>query len=252
MEKLLKKYCQFQWIEECQQRFDTLKQKMVTAPILVFPDWSKEFHVHVDASSIALGEVLAQPGAIDIDHMLSFSSRKISTAKINYTTTEREGLAMVYVLEKFHHYLLGGHFKMFIDHSALKYLVNKPMFGERICKWLLLFQEYDFEIVVKLRRMDKGPNHLSRLEHGEEPTSLEDTLPYAQFLAIRNIDDHFAKIVQFLSTAMALHKCTIIQKKQLVVRAADFSLIARQLYKMGPDEILRRCVMEVERPLILA
>jgi hypothetical protein len=63
MERLLKKDCQFHWIEECQWSFDTLKQKMVTVPILVFPDWSKEFHVHVDASSIALGAVLAQPRA---------------------------------------------------------------------------------------------------------------------------------------------------------------------------------------------
>jgi transposase InsO family protein len=252
MEKLLKKYCQFQWTEECQQSFDTLKQKMVTAPILVFPDWSKEFHVHVDASSIALGAVLAQPGAGDIDHLLAFASRKLSTAEINYTTTEREGLAMVYVLQKFRHYLLGGHFKMFTDHSALKYLVNKPVLGGRICRWLLLFQEYDFEIVVKPGRMNKGPDHLSRLEHGEEPTSLEDTLPDAQLLAIRRVDDHFTEIVQFLSTGMAPCEYTIIQKKQLVVRAADFSLIVGQLYKMGPDEILRRCVMEAERPLILA
>jgi hypothetical protein len=87
MEKLLKKDCQFGWTEECQQSFDTLKQKMVTAPILVFPDWSKEFPVHVDASSIALGAVLAQPGEGDIDHPLAFSSKKLSTAEINYTTT---------------------------------------------------------------------------------------------------------------------------------------------------------------------
>jgi hypothetical protein len=73
--------------------------------------------VHVDASSIALGAVLAQPGEGDIDHPLAFSSRKLSTAEINYTTTEREGLAMVYALQKFCHYLLGGHFKMFTDHS---------------------------------------------------------------------------------------------------------------------------------------
>jgi hypothetical protein len=179
MEKILKKDCKFQWSEECHQNFDTLKQKMVTAPILVFPDWSKEFHVHVNASSIALGAVLAQPGAGDIDHLLAFASRKLSTAEINYTTTERESLAMVYVLQKFRHYLLGGHFKMFIDHSALKYLVNKPVLGGRICIWLLLFQEYDFDIVVKPGRMNKGPYHLSRLEHGEEPTSLEDTLPNA-------------------------------------------------------------------------
>jgi hypothetical protein len=59
----------------------------------------------------------------------------------------------------------------------------------------MLFQEYDFEIIVKPGKMNKGPDHLSKLEHGEEPTSLEDTLPDAQLLTIRNIDDHFANIV---------------------------------------------------------
>jgi hypothetical protein len=98
MEKLLKKECQYEWTDECQQSFDILKQKMVTTPILVFPDWSKEFHVHVDASSIALGAVLEQPGEGDIDHPLTFSSRKLSTTEVNYTTTEREGLAMVHVV----------------------------------------------------------------------------------------------------------------------------------------------------------
>jgi hypothetical protein len=158
---------------------------MVTEPILAFPDWTKEFHVHVNAYSIDLGDVLSRPGGGDIDHPLSFASRKLSTAEINYTTTEREGLAMVYALQTFLHYLLGGHFKMFTDHSALKYLVNKPVLGGRICRWLLLFQEYDFEIIVKPGRMKKGPDHLSRLEHGEEPTSLEDAILDAQLLAIR-------------------------------------------------------------------
>jgi hypothetical protein len=100
--------------------------------------------------------------------------------------------------------------------------------------------------------MNKGPNHLSKLEHGEEPTSLEDKLPDEKLLAIISVDDKFVEIVQFLSTGMTPREYTIIHKKQLVVRAADFSLIAGHLYKMGPDEILRRCVMEVERPLILA
>jgi hypothetical protein len=149
---------------------------MVTVPILVFPDWSKEFHLHFDASSIALELVVAQLGTRDIDHPLAFASRKLSTGKINYTTTEREGLGMVYALQKFRHYLLEGNFKMFIHHSTLKYLVNKSVLGGRICRWLQLFQEYDFEIVVKPGKMNKGPNHLLRLEHREEPTILEDTL----------------------------------------------------------------------------
>jgi hypothetical protein len=55
---------------------------------------------------------------------------------------------------------------MFTDNSSLKYLVNKPVLGGRICRWILLFQEYDFEIVVKIGRMNKEPDDLSRLEHG--------------------------------------------------------------------------------------
>ena len=68
---------------------------------------------------------------------------------------------MVYTLQKFRHYLLGASFNMFTDHSALKHLVNKPVLGGRICRWLLLFQEYDFEIIVKPGRLNARPDHLS-------------------------------------------------------------------------------------------
>ena len=104
---------------------------MVTIPILVFPDWKLPFHVHVDASSIALGVILAQLGE-GIDHPIYFARRNLSSIERNYTTIEREWLAMVYALQKFRHYLLGAHFKMFTEHSALEYLINKPMLGGRI------------------------------------------------------------------------------------------------------------------------
>ena len=71
---------------------------MVTALILVFPNWKKPSHVHANASSIALGIILAQPREGGIDHPIGFSSRKLSSAERNYTTTKREGLAMVYAL----------------------------------------------------------------------------------------------------------------------------------------------------------
>ena len=152
---------------------------MVSAPILIFLDWMKVFHVHVDASGISLGAVLTHLRDGDIYHPAAFSSLKLSGAEHNYSTTEWEGLAMVYALQKYQHYLLGGHFKMFIDHSALKYLVNKPVLGGKICLWLLLFQEYEFEIIVKLGKLNVGIDHLSRIESSEEPTNLEDGLPDA-------------------------------------------------------------------------
>ena len=152
---------------------------MVTTPILVFPYLEKTFHVHVDASSITLREILAQPRAGDLNHPIAFARRKFSESKQNYKTTEREGLAMLYALQNFVNYIPGKHFKMFTYHSALKYLVKKPMLGGRICRWLLLFQEFDFEVIVKPGKLNAGPDHLSRVTNGEEPTNLEDNFPNA-------------------------------------------------------------------------
>lgn len=161
MEKLLKKDATFCWDEDSQCSLDVLKEKMVTTPILVFLDWKKEFHVHIDASCIVLGAVLTQSSEGEMDHPIAFVSRKLSKAEKNYSTTEREGFAMVYTLQKFRHYLLGRHFKMYTDHFALKYLVNKHVLGGKICRWLLLFQEYDFEVIMKSGRLNEGPDHLS-------------------------------------------------------------------------------------------
>ena len=125
---------------------------------------------------------------------------------------------MVYALHEFRHYLLGASFKMFINHSALKYLVNKPMLGGRICRWLLLFQEYDFEIIVKPGRLNAGPDHLSRIDSGEEPSNLEDNLPDAQLFSIQIADDYYADIIHFLTTGVAPDEFTKQQKKQLLLK----------------------------------
>jgi hypothetical protein len=144
----------------------------------------KTFHVHVDASTITLGSILVQLGASDLDHPIAFSSKNLLDSEQNYNMTEREGLAMVYVLHKFRHYLLGNHFKMFTDHYALGYLVNKPLFGGMNCRWLLLFQEFDFEVIVKLGKLNAGPDHLSRITNGEEHPNLEEKFPGAQLFLV--------------------------------------------------------------------
>jgi hypothetical protein len=136
-----------------------------------------------------------QPGARDLDHLIVFARRKLSDSKQNYNMMEREGLAMVYALHKYRHYLLGKHFKMFIYHSALKYLANKPMLGGKICQWLLLFQEFDFKVIVKPKKLNAGPDHLPRVTNGEEPKNLEDKFPNAQLFSVQIVDDYFIEII---------------------------------------------------------
>lgn len=129
MEKLLKKDATFCWNNHCKKILDILKEKTVTTLILIFPDYKKEFHVHVDMSCITLGAVLTQNGGEGLDHPIAFASRRLSKSEKNYFTTKCEGLAMVYALHKYWHYLLGGHFKMYTDQSMLKYMVNKLVLG---------------------------------------------------------------------------------------------------------------------------
>ena len=99
--------------------------------------------------------------------------------------------------------------------------------------------------------LNAGPDHLSRVEKGEKPTNIDDGFPYAQLFWVEVIDDHYAPIVQFLSTGVAPADMSISQKKQLVVKASNFQLIAGQLYKLGSDEILRQCFLPHEHGPIL-
>jgi hypothetical protein len=83
-------------------------------------------------------------------------------------------LAIVYALQSFRHSLLGGDFNFFIDQSSLKYHVNKPFLDGRICRWFFLFQEFSFEVVVKLGKLKVGPDHSSRLETRKSGGPIDD------------------------------------------------------------------------------
>ena len=103
MEKLLREYQDFNWTEECNTSFDTLKIKLVEAPILQFLNWLIKFHVHIDSSGLAIGSILTQPSEDGIDYPIIYSSRKLNKVEHNYSTKEREALGMVFALQKYRH-----------------------------------------------------------------------------------------------------------------------------------------------------
>ena len=83
---MLREYQEFEWTEECDISFEKLKRKLVKAPILRFPNWSTKFHVHIDASGLAIGAILTQLGDDGMDHPIFYSNRKLNKAERNYLT----------------------------------------------------------------------------------------------------------------------------------------------------------------------
>ncbi|KAL6327437.1 hypothetical protein AAG906_019750 [Vitis piasezkii] len=146
--ELLAKDAKFIWDERCQKSFDQLKQFLTTTPIVRAPNWQLPFEVMCDASDFAIGVVLGQRED-GKPYVIYYASKTLNEAQRNYTTTEKELLAVVFALDKFRAYLVGSFIIVFTDHSALKYLLTKQDAKARLIRWILLLQEFDLQIKDK-------------------------------------------------------------------------------------------------------
>lgn len=108
------------------------------------------------------------------------------------------------------------------------------------------------KVILKPRRLNAGPYHLSRIENGDEPTNMEEGLPDAQLFVVRIANDRFTDIIQILSIGTTPEGYSTWKNKELVVCTVDFYVIVGHLYKMGSYEILWRYVLEYEKKIILA
>lgn len=135
------------WTEQAKEAFDTLKNELIKAPVLATPDFTKKFIIQCDASNYALGAVLVQiDDETGAEKPIAFISRKLRGAELNYSTTEKECLSVVFAVEKFRHYVEGFHFEIITDHSALLWLFKQQNLSGRLARWMMKLQQYDFEI----------------------------------------------------------------------------------------------------------
>ena len=256
--ELLKKKEEYVWTDRRQEAFELLKAALSKPPVLSPPNWDHKFHVTLDASGWCVGAVLWQEGGEKREHPIYYSSRQMGPAERKYTTTEREALAVVYACKKFRHYLLGYHVVFHTDHDSLKYLVNKPDLSGRIARWILLLQEFDYEVKVKPGKANTNADYLSRQRGPEAVSDLTAEFPdefLDEEMDVRRLqpekESEFQPVLDYLTTGQYPKGLNREEKSVFLHQMAPFTLIKSVLFKMGADEVLRRCVEEGDRRKVM-
>jgi hypothetical protein len=176
LNQLLKNDEEFIWNDERELSFQTLKNCLISYPILRHPDFNRPFYLYTDASGTALGAVLQQFDEDNKEYVVAYASRGLTTAEKNYFTTEQECLAIVWAIEKFHHYLGYKRFYLVTDHAALKWLQSAAVKG-RLLRWVLKLQPYIYEVIHKPGKKHNNADALSRVFYTQtdEETLIEST-----------------------------------------------------------------------------
>ena len=164
---LLRKGRYRKWTGKQRMAFNILKRKLTQAPVLMFPNFTKEFQLYTDASKLGLGATLEQKDEQERGRPVAYASRALNKAEENYEVnfgiTDLEGLAVYWAIRHFRKYLQGRHFKLITDHSALKYIYKHAIPEGRKGRWISDLQSYDFEVIHRPGRVHSNVDGLSRL-----------------------------------------------------------------------------------------
>jgi len=125
------------------------------------PIWKLPFHISRDASDTALGVVLGQKDLIP--YAIYYISKNFTPIELNYTVIEKEFLVVVHAINKFRHYIAGYETFVHTVHSAIRYLMNKPITNGRVTKWLLLLQEFNIIVLDRPGKQNTVVDFLSRI-----------------------------------------------------------------------------------------
>ena len=199
--RLLEKDSKFSFDDSCKAAFEEIKIRLVQAPIMATPEWDRGFEIMCDASDFAMGAVLGQRKE-KIFRVINYASRTFNEAQENYSTTEKEMLAIVFSCEKFRPYILGSHVIVHTDHAVIKYLMSKKEAKPRLIRWVFLLQEFDLEIKDKRGCDNVIADQLFRVERNkaeEEEAELTENFPDEQLFQLSFQLPWYADIVNYLA-----------------------------------------------------
>ena len=150
------------WGPEHDEAFAKVKKLLTEAPVLHFPDFSKEFTIHVDASEAGAGAFLAQQNGDDLN-IIAYFSQRFNKSQRHYSATMKECYAVVLAIQHWRPYLWGKHFTCVTDHAALRYLYTMQDTSNMLTRWAIALQSFDFTVKHKPGKLHVVPDTLSRL-----------------------------------------------------------------------------------------
>ena len=166
--KLTAKDIKFSWGPEQADAFQTLKQRLLSAPILVYPDFQKPFIISTDASDQAIGYVLGQRDQQGREQAIAYGGRKLHRDEQKWHISEKEGLSLVEAVKQFRPYVANTKFTIYTDNIALKWLNNIKNMNGRLGRWSLFLQAFNFEIKHKAGAQNTNADGLSRRDYSTQ------------------------------------------------------------------------------------
>nr|CAD2205202.1 unnamed protein product [Meloidogyne enterolobii] len=164
--RLTRKEKPFTWGEEQQEAFDKIKKILSEKPVLIFPDYSKPFHIFCDASQVGHGGALMQwDEEKKVYGVICYCSRTLSNAERNWPPVQIELGAIIFALRQFKPFIFMSSIELHTDHKPLAFLLKKAETHQHLARWLVELQNYNIKIVHIAGKQNTLADALSRIPH---------------------------------------------------------------------------------------
>ena len=249
--QLTNKDLPFNWSEQCQKATEILKAHITSAPILCFPDLSRQFILTTDASSIAVGGVLSQIRDDGKDHPIAFFSKALNKAERKWDACEQELYAILSSVKHFRHYLLNTKFKIRTDNKACTYILKKAELSPRLARWAVQLADYDYEIEHTPGKHNSVADALSRAELVAALNTDLDKVDNEMSIA-QSRDYYLGPIKMFLEKSKFPPDMTKKNCNQVRNDSESFSIINGVLYKNQDSKLLLAIPSSQRKALLYA
>jgi hypothetical protein len=233
---LLKKDQRFEWTQDIQNSFNNIKHAITTTPVLISPDFDRDFIIYSFSTEGTMASVLTQKNLRGEEIPISFMSKTLHDYELKYSEIEKHALSLVKVVAHFRSYILNSHVIAYVPSSPVKMLLNQQLREGKWENWLAKIQEYDIEITPLKEIKGQG---LCKLIADND--SLNGVIYYSVGKPMLT-SEWYKDIIFYLRSGQFPNNMTPKERRALKMKSNQYVLVAKVLFRRNHDGILLRCV----------